>query len=233
MISLKDFLAEGQTVYPNLLLKNYSRLGMSSEEFLLWLQLFRESQSGNLFPDMRLLASILGLKEDVVYKALTGLIEKKFIGIETKEDQTGKQMDTYNLMPTFEKFNLLKEQDEKKQERTERELAIQRLFLTFQQEFGRDLTMFEHEILEKWLEEDQYEPALIELALKEAVLNQVYNLNYIDKILLEWERKNIQTKQQVLSEQKRRRNALLDKETSGKDLPKVTLHNWLEGETDA
>ncbi|TVS92837.1 DnaD domain protein, partial [Enterococcus durans] len=70
-------------------------------------------------------------------------------------------------------------------------------------------------------------------ALREAVLNQAYSFNYVDRILLSWERKNLKTKQQVEEDQKRRKQQLLQKEVDSsnqqeEELPKVSLKNWLE-----
>ena len=36
---------------------------------------------------------------------------------------------------------------------------------------------------------DHYQPEILKLALREAVLNQAYSFNYVDRILLSWERK--------------------------------------------
>ena len=51
--------------------------------------------------------------------------------------------------------------------------------------------------------------------------------------LLSWERKNITSKEQVEEEQKRRKKQFMQKEnlkqTNG-PVPKIPMHNWLEGE---
>ena len=52
---------------------------------------------------------------------------------------------------------------------------------------------------------------MIQFALREAVLNQAYSLNYIDRILLSWERKNITSKEQVEEEQKRRKTVYAER----------------------
>lgn len=110
------------------------------------------------------------------------------------------------------------------------------MYQSFEQEFGRPLSAIEYQRIGQWLDEDHYAPDLIALALREAVLNQAYNLTYIDRVLLSWERKNIRTKQQVEEEQKRRKQILLQKEEvkSSEELPKVSLYNWLkENDSDA
>ena len=83
------------------------------------------------------------------------------------------------------------------------------------------------------MDEDHYDPELIQFALREAVLNQAYSLNYIDRILLSWERKNITSKAQVEEEQKRRKKQFLQNENASQEegpMPKIPMHNWLEGE---
>ena len=50
---------------------------------------------------------------------------------------------------------------------------------------------------------DRYKPEVIELALREAVLRQVYNLTYMDRILLNWQKRNLKTAAQVEAERQR------------------------------
>ncbi|MCG4308448.1 DnaD domain protein, partial [Enterococcus lactis] len=81
------------------------------------------------------------------------------------------------------------------------------------------------------LVEDHFQPVILKLALRDAVLIQTYSFNYVDRILLSWERKNLRTKQQVEEDQKRRKQQLLQREveqpTQQEELPKVSLRNWL------
>lgn len=75
------------------------------------------------------------------------------------------------------------------------------MYQLFEQEFGRPLSSIEFQRIGQWLEEDHYQPEILKLALREAVLNQAYSFNYVDRILLSWERKNLRTKQQVEEDQ--------------------------------
>lgn len=63
------------------------------------------------------------------------------------------------------------------------------MYQLFEQEFGRPLSSIEFQRIGQWLEEDHYQPEILKLALREAVLNQAYSFNYVDRILLSWERK--------------------------------------------
>jgi DNA replication protein len=62
------------------------------------------------------------------------------------------------------------------------------IYNTIEEEFGRTLSPIEYETISGWLNA-KIDESLIKEALKEAVLNGVNNLKYIDKILYEWTKK--------------------------------------------
>ncbi|MFU1892569.1 DnaD domain-containing protein, partial [Enterococcus faecium] len=72
------------------------------------------------------------------------------------------------------------------------------IYAAVEQNFGRPLSPIEMEMIKQWQTEDSYPDDLIQLALKEAVLNQAFSLKYMDRILLSWERKGIKTKNQAI-----------------------------------
>ena len=96
------------------------------------------------------------------------------------------------------------------------------IFTTFESEFGRTLAPMEYEIINSWLDTG-YDKELIISALKEAVFNGVFKLNYIDKILYEWNKKGIKTPKDIekdkvkYSKKKEEKKELYD-------------YNWLEDE---
>ena len=65
---------------------------------------------------------------------------------------------------------------------------ISKIYNIIEAELGRTLSPIEYETIGEWLESNISEE-LIKEALKEAVLNGVGNLKYIDKILHEWTKK--------------------------------------------
>ena len=112
-------------------------------------------------------------------------------------------------------------------------MKVKELFQHFEEEFGRTLSSIEYQRINQWLQEDHYSVDLIYLALKEAVINQAYSLNYIDRILLSWERKNITSPQQVKEEQNKRKQKFTSNgQTTNHKSPKskITMYNWLKGE---
>jgi DnaD and phage-associated domain len=226
----EDYLKNGQTIVSNLLIENYRRMGMSNEEFLLWLQLYKSAEQGDLFPNLAPIATNLGVSQQEIYQLLNALVQKQFLEIKTEKNAQGMRVDFYDFMIIFEKVELLLKQQSQQEEQQNTEKKIQNLYQTFEVEFGRALSPIEYQRIGQWLNEDQYKPELIQLALKEAVLNQAYSLNYIDRILISWERKNITSEAQVLDEQQRRKRQIMQKETPApqRPLPKMTMHNWLE-----
>ena len=62
------------------------------------------------------------------------------------------------------------------------------IYSKFEKEFGRTLSPVEYETISKWIE-NNIPLNLIEAALKEAILNGVNSIRYIDKILFEWNKK--------------------------------------------
>ncbi|MFV0560545.1 MAG: DnaD domain protein [Enterococcus sp.] len=230
MLSLKDFLQSGQTTISNLLLKNYHRIGLTSDEFLFVLHLHMAQSQGNGFPDLVELAYDMGIKSEQIYQLLNNLVTKGFVKIETQTIE-GKKVDRYDLFPIYEHLEQFIKHKEQKKEEASKEVEIRNLYRMFEQEFGRPLSPIEFQRIEQWLSDDHYAPTLLELALREAVLNQAYSFNYIDRILLSWEKRNLKTKQQVEEDQKRRKQQLLQKEVgedSQKTVPKVSLKNWLD-----
>ncbi|MDT2665200.1 DnaD domain protein [Enterococcus hirae] len=232
MLNLENYLKAGQTTISNLLLKNYHRIGLQAEEFLFILQLQRAQLEGDFFPDLHSIALDMGVKQERIYQILNHLISNGFIKIETATID-GKQADRYNLYPIYEILGNFLESQNQKQADLSQEKMVQSVYQLFEHEFGRPLSAIEFQRIGQWLEEDHYQPEILKLALREAVLNQAYSFNYVDRILLSWERKNLKTKQQVEEDQKRRKQQMLQKEVETTNaqpeaLPKVTLKNWLE-----
>ena len=179
------------------------------------------------------IAEDMSYNQQEIYYLLNQLVQKQFIQIVSQKDLRGMMHDSYDLTLVYQKLALLLSQKTKQVEEKQLQEKISELYQNFEAEFGRPLSPMEYQRIGQWLEEDHYQVELIQLALREAVLNQAYSLNYIDRILLSWERKNIRTSEQVMDEQKRRKRQMMQKEEpTTKTLPKISLHNWLEEESN-
>lgn len=231
---VKEWLQAGQMTVSRLLLQHYHRLGLTTEELVFWLELNSYSQQGETFPDLDQIARQMGLSQAQVFKLLEQVVAKEVLQIVTAQDSQGRQTDSYDFSPLFEKLTTILQADAAQAEVTSKDDQVSHLYQIFEQEFGRPLSPLEYERIAGWLDEDHYDPELVRLALKEAVTHQARSLSYIDRILLNWESKNIKTKEAVTNEQARRKMALLQKEAevsqgSGtaedQQLPPITLHN--------
>ncbi|SUN53684.1 phage DNA replication protein [Streptococcus dysgalactiae] len=61
-----------------------------------------------------------------------------------------------------------------------------KLFENFQLTFGRMISPFEIEDIQKWIHEDNMPIEVVNLALREAVENNKISWKYINKILVDW-----------------------------------------------
>ncbi len=231
---MKEFLEwvnQGHTVLPNLLIRYYKVLSLTNEELIILLQLKSYQDSGNYFPDLSEIAQNLQVANETIYQTIQSLIEKKCLSIQTKADEEGKKNDYYSLDQLWEKLIVMKKQDRKEDNRNQKRVERGQLYQSFEQEFGRSLSPIEIEMISQWLDEDLYSVELINMALREAVLNQAYSLKYMDRILLNWENKNIRTLEQAERESDRFRDKFRRTEPDQIDTSDendVPLYRWID-----
>ena len=83
-------------------------------------------------------------------------------------------------------------QDIEKDKDIEKDIDIDNIYDFVEKNFGRTLTPIEYEEISKWEDNE-----LTRYAIKNAVLNNAYNIKYINKILHNYKMKSIQTVQQA------------------------------------
>lgn len=207
MASFNDYRNSGFTTISNNIFKYYPQLGISEIELVLILQLEAFSQSGNHFPNNQLLASVTNLSAIEVSEMLQGLINKDIITLEQINDDEGRISNFYSLDPLYSKIDKLVDEENRGNKSTNNPSGdslsnlssdpIQGVIRQFEIEFGRLLSPIERQEVAAWITEDHYDPEVIKLALREAVLAQVYNFKYVDRILLNWQRHSLATVDQV------------------------------------
>ena len=210
----KTILQSGQTTISNYLLKNYPKLGMNSEQLVIYLQIKRNIDIGNYFPDINEITNATGFSNAKAYQVLHELVEKKLMRIKTLSNSKGQAFDVYDFSLMYEKLSELDQEtseDETSNEVFEGNMPSnevtesdrKKVFNSIESEFGRPLSPIEIETINQWINDDEYDPQMIKLALRESVLNQVYSLKYMDRILVNWEKANIKTPADV---ERNRRN---------------------------
>ncbi|AVL01493.1 DnaD domain-containing protein [Pediococcus pentosaceus] len=194
---LLSLLEDGSISIANFLLDNYAKLGMTNDEFLLYLQIKKEQSRGNSFPQMDKLADSLGMTSQNLFSTIQALQDKKILEIKQRKDDQGRLTDFYDFSLLYQKMIALFDNKVEETEKMATAKQENNIYDQIQIEFGRPLSPIEIETISQWIDTDHFSYDLIRLALKEAVLNQAYNLKYMDRILLNWQQRHLTTPAQV------------------------------------
>lgn len=211
---------DGAVSIPYALLRTYRALRLNDTEGMLLLHLIAYRQlEQNDFPTIEQLQERLGCSPALVGQTLQKLMKQGLVTIdEVYDPQSGVQSEKYNLSGLYHKIgellaagelplrgsnaatpNDMGTGDTGRREPPEpsnvapfaNNTGGSNLFVLFEQEFGRPLTPTEYEIMNGWLDQDQYPDELIRFALKESVFAGKLHFRYIDRILLEWSRNRV------------------------------------------
>lgn len=201
-----DYRALGTTTFSNGLLAYYPQLKIDDAEMIVIIQLEMFAQRGNFFPTDEQLAANTNLSVSEITALIQKLIEQNFLSIDQISDKSGKIGNKYNLDQLYNQLDLLlkakiKSGNEKNGNNSSTSSVdnspLTQLVRQFEIEFGRYLSPIEREEIASWLNVDHYDPVLIKMALREAVLAQAYSLKYVDRVLLNWQRHNLKTSSEV------------------------------------
>ncbi|TCS84180.1 DnaD domain-containing protein [Tepidibacillus fermentans] len=234
-----ELLEEGSTTISNLLLSHYKELGLSDQEMMLIIHLLYYQGKGNSFPAVTELERRMTLNTEEMMRLLQRLVRQNYIRIDEKKDEvTGILSEVYNLTPLYQKLiHLMIHQYQKQQieiRQQEKKEEVINIFQTFEQEFGRPLSPMEIEMINTWIDQDHYSIELIHYALKEAVFSNKLSFRYIDKILFEWQRKNLKTVDQIKLHLKkfREKQPTIKNQPfeEKKEYPEFEFYNWLEND---
>lgn len=209
---IKNMLMTRNISIPKLLFENYKKIGLNDSEFIYIIYLI--NNNGIFNPKQ--ISNDLSVSLNDVMDKMEQLTTKGLVSLEIKK--IGNIRNEYiSLDGLYSKltFLILNEEPEKKESN---------IFEIFEQEFARTISPTEYEIINAWLESGTQEETII-LALKEAIYNGVSNLRYIDKIIGEWNKKGIKTKEDV---EKSRKEFKQKKEIKVSN--KIFEYDWLNEE---
>ena len=210
MDKILELLKDGSITVPKIFFTHYKTLEINDREFIVLMYLM--NYNGGFNPKQ--IGNELGISFKEILEIINDLCEKGFIEIEVRDVRNIKE-EYISLNKLYEKLAfLVLNQDDK-------DSKPNNLFSIFEKEFGRTLSPIEYELINAW-KENHFSEELILAALKEAVLNGVSSLRYIDKILYEWNRKGIKSVND-LSKQK---------EVKPKKELDVFHYDWLNDDDD-
>lgn len=171
---------------PKILITSYKKLNITDIELIVIIYLINSDCSTY---NPKQISTDLDIKINDVLEIINNLMEKNIISLDIIKINNIRN-EVINLDLLYEKlaFNIL--------DIAPKEEKNTNLFEIFENELGRGLTPMEFEIINGWLE-IEYSEELILCALKEAIYNGISNFRYIDRILYEWHKKGIKTKEDV------------------------------------
>ena len=191
-----SILKDKPVVIPRILLNNYKKLNISDSELIIIMVLLSFGDKITYNPE-EFAKEINGDKHQVM-NVINNLIHKNIISLEI--ERVNKKANEYlSLDLLYDKlFNLIIDKKE------EKEIDVS-IFDTFEKELGRTLSPMEYGQIQEWITSGNSQE-MITYALREAVLNGVSNLRYIDSILNDWKKKGYKNKNDVLKDREMYRN---------------------------
>ena len=222
----EHWIYSGSTSVPNALLQNYRKLQLTADECLLIAWLMQRHPEESFVIDVRATCIQFGIDERQLFSIIQHLMDRQVLEIKQREAKDGKKVDYYSFKPLLRQLEVLFKQSsfsvEKMSQKDVNVLAL------IEQEFNRQLSGFEIEMISGWIHKDKYPQELIVAALKEAILNQAHNVKYIDRILLAWKHKGITSVQQLVASENRTKNAQVEVKPNETANQSVPLVNWVK-----
>ena len=214
-----DILKEGNIVIPSYLLKNYKKLKLELNEFIFLMYLY--NKGNNTVFDPAKFSNDLGIELEKTLEHVSNLNDKNYLKVEVVKNDKGIMEEHISIDDFYSKLSLLLAEEVNNTDNSK-----SNVFEVIEKEFGRTLSPIEYEIIKAWLDSNISEELITE-ALKEATFNGVSNLRYIDKILYEWGKKGIKTKEDVEKNKQKRNNIRSKNEDLDLD---IMDWNWFEDE---
>lgn len=187
-------LKENNMNVPRILMYNYKQLDLTEKELIILIYIINEN---NLNFNPKEISQNLNFSLPEILEIIDCLSTKDFIKIELKKVNNVRE-EFINLDNFYNKLAYLVVNDEAISNSTKESSNV---FDIFEKELGRTLSPMEYEIINGWVDVP-FSEELIIAALKEATYNGVSNLRYIDKILYEWKKKGIHSKEDIEKDRK-------------------------------
>ena len=179
---------QGVLNFGEILAMMYKRLGLDESSFaflVLFARLIKEKPSGWSLAEI---TELMTIDAHVCSQIFMGLINDGLLFVESKEDDAGRRSENYSLAPLFLKIEALLKNDANVRRQHDLEVLSGKIEQLFGVLSPRDI-----ELVQMWMSDDGFDASLIELALAEMQMHDIRSLKYVDKILLDWKRKNIYT----------------------------------------
>ena len=208
-----------------ILILNYKRLGLDEPTFAFLLLLARHLRENPSGWSLSEIAELMTIDLHTCSQIFMRLVEDGFLLVDQQVGENDERWVNYSLTPLFVKLETIIKTDSN----IERTADLEALASKIEQLFGV-LSPRDIELVQMWMNDDGFAPAIIELALAEMQMHDIRSLKYVDKILLDWKRKNIFT----VDEARRSLIEFRNRATGKKDFSTDTngnpedYYNWID-----
>lgn len=207
-VKLNELIKTKTVTIPLYVLKMYKEFNLNVDEIILLLFLYDKDQ---VVFNPNDISENTGLELGKVMENISKLTKKGLLNITPKTNDRKIKEEVLDLSPLFDKITLKVIDNLNKEDND----GIN-VYSILEEEFSRKLSPMECEMVDDW-KKNGYANELIKEATREAVLNGVSSLRYIDKILYEWNKKGYKNKDDI-------------KKKNIKEEKKVEIYtgNWLD-----
>lgn len=194
--NLINLLRDRPIIVPKILFNNYRLLNISDSELIVIMIIMSFGDKVLYNPEE--FAKIINNDKHAIMGIINDLCDKNILSL-VIEKNNKKTCEYISLDLLYDKlFNIVIDNHEE-------ETVDTSIFTLFESELGRTLSPMEFEQIKEWVTSGNSNE-LITCALKEAVLNGVGNLRYIDSILNDWRKKGYKNKEDIIKDKENYRN---------------------------
>lgn len=213
---LIDLFKYGNIVIPLYLFQNISKFKLELKDFIFLMYLYNCGDLVSFDPNK--ISESLGISVKEVMSAISNLCDKRYIELKVVKNDKNISEEVISLHNFYEKISFMMMDNISSSKKIDTSC-----FDFIEKEFGRTLSPMEYEIIKAWIDGGNSDEIIME-AVKEATFNGVNNLRYIDKILYEWGKKGLKSKEDVENNRKSFRKIEEENDSS----EELFDYNWFE-----
>ena len=187
-VKLNEIIKSKTVNIPLYVLRMCREFNLNVDELILLLFLY--DKDGELF-DPSYISQNLNMEMDKVLESISSIVDKGLISVVTKTNDLKIREEVFDLSALYDKITLkiINELNSKE----EKSVNVYDIIET---ELARKLTPMECEMIDDW-KNNNYPNELIVEGIREATLNGVKSLRYIDKILYEWNKNGYKKREDI------------------------------------
>jgi len=178
---------QGIVDFSSLLILAYKKLGMTEVEYAFLVLLAGVIKKNPTGWSLAEIANYMTLDTSACSQIFMKLINEGVILVNSSCDDEGRRFESYSLSPLFSMLEATMNDVQKEANSNHQRALFEKMEHVFGLLSPRDI-----EMAQMWLS-DGFSTSLIELALSEMQLHDIRSIRYVDKILLDWKKKNIFT----------------------------------------